>query len=158
MILFLFELQRTNRNMNMRRRLCASEYCLTVFCAPFARSISSDAIRHQILPLFVNRVDPQNPAIHDRSEKGVLMVFNFSTGHKLVLVILATVIFGHVQAKADLFISDGDNVDDFDGTSLNKTFISINTASGLAVDTNGTLYAASLNDAQVYSYNATTGA
>ncbi|HEY3897528.1 MAG TPA: PEP-CTERM sorting domain-containing protein [Chthoniobacter sp.] len=58
----------------------------------------------------------------------------------------------------NLFISDGDNVDLFNGTSLNTSFItSMDQASGLAFGPNGTLYAASLDDAQVYSFNPTTG-
>jgi hypothetical protein len=81
---------------------------------------------------------------------------------KLFFLISVGWILGGVQANAalpNLYISDGDNVDVFNGSSLNTNFISINTASGLAIGSDGTtLYAASLTDAQVYSYNATTGA
>ncbi|MEI9897481.1 MAG: hypothetical protein WDN28_27390 [Chthoniobacter sp.] len=63
-----------------------------------------------------------------------------------------------MAALPNLFISDGDNVDVFNGSSLNTNFISTNSAAGLAVGVDGTLYAVSRDDAQVYSYNAMTGA
>lgn len=79
---------------------------------------------------------------------------------KSAFVALAGLVFGslHALALPNLFISDGDNVDVFNGSSLNTSFISMNGASGLAVGVDGTLYAASINDAQVYSYNPNTGA
>jgi WD40 repeat protein len=76
-------------------------------------------------------------------------------------IVLLGVFFAVFRAKADLpdfYVSDGFNVDLFDGTNLNTNFISIDQAGGLAFGPNGTLYAASTGDGQVYSYNPTTGA
>jgi hypothetical protein len=58
----------------------------------------------------------------------------------------------------DLYISDGSNVDVFNGASLNTNFISIDQAAGLAFGADATLYAGSTGDGQVYRYNPTTGA
>lgn len=75
------------------------------------------------------------------------------------LIIVASLLGGgfHALALPNLFISDGDNVDVYNGSSLTPGFISVSGAAGLAVGVDGTVYAGSSVDAQIYSYNPTTG-
>jgi hypothetical protein len=77
----------------------------------------------------------------------------------VLLILFCGCFTGHRAEAAlpNLYISDDFNVDVFNGSSLNSNFISINQAGGLAFGSNGTLYAASMDDSQIYSYNPTTG-
>ena len=79
---------------------------------------------------------------------------------KFATFVGASLLFASVSATAlpPLYITDGGNVDVFNGGILNQNFITnVNEASGLAVGVDGTLYVASEGDAQVYSYNPATG-
>lgn len=70
-----------------------------------------------------------------------------------------TLLFGGFHADADLYLSIGDNVSRYsdNGALIDSNFISLTSPTGLAFGPDGTLYVASTNLPQVYSYNPLTG-
>jgi sugar lactone lactonase YvrE len=66
-----------------------------------------------------------------------------------------------LPARADLLITDGDNVQRFNsqtGALINATFVSLPSATGLAMGQDGNLYVGTSNPGEVFRYNASTGA